>query len=94
MSKHLVEDKKFDASILTFAAIGLVGFLSLICFIVYIIIEGIDTRLFIVGFVGSILNGLGIVGSSHATSKGPAGPAYALISVQTILFTITQAIFF
>jgi hypothetical protein len=71
----MVEDKYFNASTLSFSAMGFVGFLTFIVFIFYVIYYGVNVRLLTIGFVGSIINCVGIVCSSNAASKGPAGPA-------------------
>jgi drug/metabolite transporter (DMT)-like permease len=90
----MVEDKYFNASTLSFSAMGFVGFLTLIVFIFYSVLYGVNVRLLIIGLVGSIINCVGIVCLSNASSKGPAGPVQALTSIQTILFTIVMALFY
>ena len=75
LTKHLAEDRGFNASTLAFSSMGFVGFLTLIVLVFYMISYGLNINLLLVGFFGSIINTLGIVCISNANANGPAGPA-------------------
>ena len=93
-SKYLATQKGFDPSKLTFGAFGLVGFFLSFFLLAEVLQNGINIRFLILGIFGSILNTVGLVFISKACACGPIGPVISLVNMNTILFSMVEAIRF
>jgi len=94
-TKHLCGERvKFDASTLTFSSTLLACLVNLLVAVCYywIKVEQFDFNLLWFGFIGSLLDTIGVTSFQVAIANGPAGPVCALASLNTILLTIIQAI--
>jgi len=92
--KWLVRYRGMHPSYLSFGSYTIINFLLTVGAIIFFCVHGISWKLFFIGFVGSVINTLGIVSAVHAVSNGPAGPASALMNSSNILLAIVEAIRF
>lgn len=93
LTKHLVSDRvKFDPSTISFSAYFLVNTIVLMFAIPYWKNVEFNEALFWIGFIGSVINTLGIVSIQNALSCGPAGPISAIAAVSAILLVVIEAV--
>ena len=94
LTKTLTNDRiKFDPSTLSFGSYFIVNIMVLIVAIPYWYSNGnFSQYLFWMGFVGSVINTLGIVCIQNALSCGPAGPISALAASASFFLVIIEAI--
>lgn len=91
-TKYLTTKLNFDASRLSFGSFILVGVILTGILIPQMFLPGFVFKYLIVGTIGSISNVIGLVFMAKACSTGPIGPAMALSNMNTIIFSIVEAI--
>ena len=92
-AKYYIEKLKFDSFTYTAASYFIGGLIFTIVSIVNFWIYG-ESIVFIFECIASgFMNCAGFIFANHATTTGYAGPAAALISIQTIIHTLLSAIF-
>ena len=86
----------FDPFTLTFGYTGITNSLTLLVGILWFwsAENPVNKELFVRGFFSSIFDNLGLAFEDKATSIGPAGPISGLISLNSVLLTIYEAIYF
>lgn len=92
--KWLVGKRKINATTLPICAYTLVNFLISIISVLYFVFDSFDLYAFVIGFVGSIINTMGIICTVHAFTNGPIGPTSAVINIGTIFLVIVEAVRF
>lgn len=91
-TKYLTTKRNFNSSKLSFGAFASVGII-LTCFLIpQFSSESFSYRNLIVGTIGSILNTIGLSLIAKACTVGPVGPVVSLVNLNTILFTIIEAV--
>ena len=85
LSKYLTQELGLSSWNVSFTAYTLCGIGLLIGLLSK---NEIDISLLIIGTIGSIINTLGLVLANKAFSIGPLGPVGALLSIQSIFFTV------
>ena len=88
----MVVNLKFDAFKFSFLSYALVGTILTGILISKSSEPDFKDEFVAIGTIGSVINTIGMILAVKASSVGPLGPVNALSSVQTILFTIVQAI--
>jgi hypothetical protein len=95
MSKHLTSKRiGFEALSVSFTTITLVNLLTMIGAIFYFnnANHTINPKLFLIGFIGSFFDTIGIVCVTKAFTYGPAGLISALCTSTNIILTVIEAI--
>ena len=97
--RFLTIELRFDAKKLQFSAATIMSTLTLACAIVFWYFnphdfyKSFNIYLFWWGFLGSIINILGLVSLQFAISTGPAGPISAFVSISNVLFTVIESFY-
>jgi len=92
--KWLVGKRKLNATTLPICAYTVVNLVISIASVCYFLLSAFNWQAFLLGFISSIINTLGIICTVHAFSSGPIGPTSALINSGTILLVIVEGIRF
>lgn len=83
---------KFNIQEISFMGFLVVNIFILLPTLYYWIFIDFNKRLFIVGFFGSIINTFGKVCIQNAVSLGPAGPASALLAMNSLILLVYDSI--
>lgn len=95
LMKHLTTDRMgFNSSDVTFSSTGFIQFFTLVVAIswYWTKIESLDWYLFLLGFIGSVTQSLGMSFINKAFTLGPSGTVSALGSVSAFFLVLIQAV--
>mmetsp|Transcript_13146 Transcript_13146/g.22239 ORF Transcript_13146/g.22239 Transcript_13146/m.22239 type:complete len:223 (+) Transcript_13146:669-1337(+) len=83
---------KFNIQQISFMGFLVVNIIVLFPTVYYWIFVDFNLRLFVVGIIGSIINTFGKVCIQNAVSLGPAGPASALLAMNSLILLVYDAV--
>lgn len=83
---------KFNIQEISFSGFFAVNAVLLLPSLYYWFFISFSMRLFIIGFFGSIINTFGKVCVQNAVARGPAGPASALLAMNSLILLVYDGI--